>query len=283
MQTFLLIGLVEVMKRQAHAVSDGDSATPWVERGAAAHWPAVRKWDLDRLARRVPAVPVTLVVGDRELGETRFEEMSLPAYLRALDANDPALQGRYLKEFDLLHTVPELRNDLRAEELFPRRAVTSSTTWIGPVGARTGLHHDLLDNTAVQLIGCKRFRLLPPGSVTQARGWAARYDKWARLSVLSAEEVIARTDARDAPELLTVDLDPGDVLHVPAGWWHEVENLSPGVLLSGFHGFQPAVGLLWARESARHAAHLMGLIGRKGCTCHPVTAVTEGRSIREKG
>lgn len=134
--------------------------------------------------------------------------------------------------------------------MFPRRAVTSSSAWIGPAGAHTGLHHDLLDNVAVQVVGRKRFRLLPPGSVQRVGGQSPRYDQWARLSRLTADEVTEHAAHRAAggPDVLTVDLGPGDVLHVPAGWWHEVVNLSPGVLLSGFHGFQPAVGLLWMKD-----------------------------------
>lgn len=244
---------------------------PWVDRGAAAHWPAVRTWDFDTLARTVPDLPVTLVVGERERGQTRFRTMPLHAYLHGLGTDEDSLHGVYLKEFDLLRAVPALQDDLCPQELFPRRAVTSSSAWIGPTSARTSLHYDLLDNIAVQLVGRKQFRLLPPGSVQRVGGRSARYDKWARLSRLTAEEVTQQAAHRAAggPDVLTVDLKPGDVLHVPAGWWHEVVNLSPGVLLSGFHGLQPAVGLLWMRETARHAAHRLGALGHKGCTCHP--------------
>ncbi|MFI8067936.1 cupin-like domain-containing protein [Streptomyces sp. NPDC086033] len=255
----------------ASGARKADRPVPRVDRGAAAHWPAIRIWRFDVLAEMVPELPVTLVVGERERGQTRFRTTSLPAYLRGLGTDEDSLQGSYLKEFDLLRAVPALRDDLCPDELFPRRAVTSSSAWIGPTGARTGLHHDLLDNVAVQLVGRKRFRLLPPGSVQRVGGRSPRYDKWARLSRLTADEVTEQAAHRAAggPDVLTVDLDPGDVLHVPAGWWHEVVNLSPGVLLSGFHGFQPAVGLLWMRESARHAAHRLGVVGRRGCTCHP--------------
>ncbi|MFI7501672.1 cupin-like domain-containing protein [Streptomyces sp. NPDC049687] len=249
---------------------DGGGPVPWADRGAAAHWPAVRTWDFDRLAEVVPELPVTLVVGERERGRTRVRTTYLAAYLRALGTHEDSVRGLYLKEFDLLRAAPALRDDLCPQELFPRGAVTSSSAWIGPTGARTGLHYDLLDNVAVQLVGRKRFRLLPPGSVQRVGALSPRYDKWARLSRLTAEEVTQQEAHRAAggPGVLTVDLDPGDVLHVPAGWWHEVENLSPGVLLSGFHGVQPTVGLLWMRESARHAAHLVRMVGRNGCTCH---------------
>ncbi|MBP5910640.1 hypothetical protein F3K40_42845 [Streptomyces sp. LBUM 1478] len=66
--------------------------------------------------------------------------------------------------------------------MFPRGSVTSCGTWIGPALARTGLHHDLLDNLAVQITGRKRFYLARPGTVERAGALSVKYDAWARLS-----------------------------------------------------------------------------------------------------
>ncbi|HET7867511.1 MAG TPA: cupin-like domain-containing protein, partial [Burkholderiaceae bacterium] len=131
---------------------------PCVLRGLGAHWPAVQRWRFEDLAQKAPHLPVQLVAGNRERHATRFVSATLGAYLQGLA--QPAQAGAvplYLKEFDLLQALPELRQDLRPAELWPRRGIVSSSTWVGPALARTGLHHDLLDNLALLVTGSKRF------------------------------------------------------------------------------------------------------------------------------
>ncbi|MEK8034812.1 cupin-like domain-containing protein [Ideonella sp. DXS29W] len=245
---------------------------PMVLRGAAAEWPAVRRWSFDALADGVPDQPVTLVVGNRERGTTRLRQGSLRDYLdclalqAAVDARAPAEDVVYqLKEFDLLRAHPALRQDLRWQELArPRWSVVSHGMWIGPAGARTGLHRDLLDNLAVLLLGRKRFFLLPPGRVEALGAVSDKYDRWAVLARVGAE-ALAGGGAAEAIQV--VDLAPGDALYLPRGWWHEVVNLTPSVLLGGFFGPVPRVVSLWAWTGLRQACHLAGW--RRGrCCCH---------------
>jgi lysine-specific demethylase 8 len=244
---------------------------PLVLRGAASGWPAVQRWTFDHLARLDPRRPVRLVSGNRERGATRFVEGTLGEYLTTLDSPPAGEPPRYLKEFDLLTAFPHLRAELRTRELFPPRTIRSSSVWIGPATARTGLHHDLLDNVAVQVIGTKRFYLAPPGSVERHQALAPKYDSWARLARVTAAEVADLQAGVDDPQSrpLVVDLSPGDALYVPRRWWHEVENLTPSLLLSGFFGHPLAVLPAWLRVTARDGLHRLGLVGRSGCTCHP--------------
>lgn len=248
---------------------------PRVLRGLGAHWPAVQRWRFDALAQLAPSLPVQLVAGNRERHATRFVRSTLGAYLAGLD---PAAQGPedgtaapllYLKEFDLLKALPVLRQDLRPAELWPRRGIVSSSTWVGPAQARTGLHHDLLDNLALLVTGAKRFYLAPPGSVEQAGAVSGKHDRWAVLAGLGIHELAQRLRGRHA--LYRVDLMPGDALYVPRGWWHEVVNLQASILLSGFFGSTPRVLGLWAWTGAKQLLHRAGHAcgwRRGACTCH---------------
>ncbi|MEU0073851.1 cupin-like domain-containing protein [Streptomyces sp. NPDC006332] len=242
------------------------SRTPTVFRAAAADWPAVQEWSFPRLAALDPGLPVRLVAGNRETDRTRFTTSTLGSYVSGLTREAaPDDIPVYLKEFDLLRKFPRLRADLRSRELFPPRTMRSSATWIGPAGARTGLHCDLLDNLAVQITGTKRFYLAHPEAVKRAGLESRKYDAWARLSLIGAEKLAA---GQEDGEFFVADLEPGDVLHVPAYWWHEVVNLTPAVLLSGFFGPSTRVLSRWAWVQAREALHRAGLLGRDGCTCH---------------
>lgn len=239
---------------------------PSVARARAADWPAVQKWSLAHLATLAPSMPVELVVGNREAGPTEFATSTLGEYLTLLSRRpETAERLPYLKEFDLLGRCPQLKADLRPKELLPKGALSSSRVWIGPTGARTGLHYDLLDNVAVQITGHKRFLLAAPGTVERAGHLSGKYDSWARLSAVAVMELAGE----GAGGFFVVDLEPGDVLHVPARWWHEVVNLSPSVLLSGFYGPVARVLPRWAWVKTRDVLHRTRVLRAQECTCHP--------------
>lgn len=241
---------------------------PAVFRGLAAGWPAVKRWTFAGLAAQAPDMPVQLVSGDRERGSTSFVRSTLRRYLESLqEGGGRESQPLYLKEFDLLDVMPRLRLDLLHSEIFPPRSIRSLQSWIGPAGARTGLHHDYLDNLAVQVVGRKRFHLVRPGTVERLGAVATKYDSWARLSRVGALELAGP----DAPQgdFLVVDLEPGDVLYIPARWWHEVLNLTPCILFGGFYGPPAKVLTRWAWVRSRDLLHRAGWLGRSDCTCHP--------------
>lgn len=238
-------------------------------RGLAAAWPAIQQWRFSELADRLPDRTVQLVAGNREHGRTCFVESSLSAYLRGLESTARAAQPPlYLKEFDLLDALPALRRDLQHAEIFPDGVTKSLQCWIGPAGAQTGLHHDYLDNLAVQVVGRKRFYLIAPTTVERLGAISAKYDAWARLSSCKAETLRCKGSA-SADDFAVVDLEPGDVLYVPKGWWHEVHNLTASILFGGFYGPRTAVAARWAWVGMRHTLHHMGWLGQRGCTCHP--------------
>lgn len=250
----------------------GEQRGPAVFRGLAAAWPAIGQWRFSDLADRVPDRTVQLVRGDRERNPTSFVESRLSAYLRSLEsASDTTQPPLYLKEFDLLQALPALRLDLRHAEIFPDGVTKSLQGWIGPTGARTGLHHDYLDNLAVQVVGRKRFYLVRPGTVERLGNVSRKYDPWARLSNCEAQ-ALASSDSSPGDDYAFVDLEPGDVLFVPALWWHEVHNLSASILFGGFYGPRAHVAARWAWVGMRNALHQLGWLGQQGCTCHPEQA-----------
>ncbi|MGW2520662.1 cupin-like domain-containing protein [Streptomyces sp. NPDC001617] len=242
---------------------------PAVFRGLAADWPAVGTWTLPYIASLDPSLRVRLVRGNRENTHTAFTWTDLGTYVRQL-SEPPQPDGEllYLKEFDLLKQFPALQEGLGRMDFLPGGAVTSRSAWIGPARARTGLHQDLLDNCAVQITGTKRFLLARPGTVERAEMVSAKYDSWARLSRVSFTELASVAGAAASEDYFFMDLEPGDVLYVPAGWWHEVVNLSAGILLSGFFGSRTHVTRLWTQVTLRDTLHRARLLNRGDCTCH---------------
>jgi hypothetical protein len=240
---------------------------PQVYRGAVAHWPAVQRWSLPYLAAHCGEVNVELVEGNRERHSTRLCTSTLREYLASLAQPGQAL---YLKEFDLLKAVPQLQQDLRYGDMFKPCTVRAVRAWIGPAQASTGLHYDYLDNLAVQLVGKKRFYLVRPGVVERYGFVAKKYDAWAVLAYTDAQalQALASQQPQSAGDFFCVDLAPGDMLHIPATWWHEVTNLSTSVSLGSFYGSPLPVLARWTWVQARQQLHRLGWLGAGDCACH---------------
>jgi hypothetical protein len=243
---------------------------PQVWRGLVRHWPAVTRWTFEHLGALDRQRPVQIVQGNRETLASRLVDTTWGQHMDALQHARTAVNSAvgHLKEFDLLQNFPALAHDVDLAPLFPPKAVVSSQAWIGPAEARTGLHHDLLDNLAFTIRGRKRFYLAPPGTVESMRLVSRKFDRWAKLSQLGIDELMAASCAVTAGLVQVIDLAPGDALFVPRGWWHEVVNLEASILLSGFFGSRARTWAVWAQTGATQLLHNAGLWRRGQCTCH---------------
>ena len=94
--------------------------------------------------------------------------------------------------------------------------------WLGPQGTQTPLHHDTTNVLFCQIYGRKRITLI---SNRQPALLEAPID----YSFYSRAAAAAQT-------MYQVDIEPGQALFIPVGWWHAVESLSTSVSI-GFTGF----------------------------------------------
>ena len=97
-------------------------------------------------------------------------------------------------------------------------------------GARTRLHYDMVDNVYLQVAGKKTFRLFEPsqGGDLYPYPWHHPMDRSARVD-LNAERSaqLKRFPRFGEARGVDVTLHPGDMLFLPAYWWHEVVTDAP--------------------------------------------------------
>ncbi len=208
---------------------------PVVIRGALRDAPAVRTWTPDSLARRFGRERIEVTSG-READpdyETNFRQTTTTTTLDQLarrlrdgpDGNDFYMVAR--NNFFRNPAFDPLRQELGA----PPDIVDASSgadgavkLWIGPRGTITPLHFDLHSILFGQIHGRKRFLLIPPfdgpklyvrrrfySAVDPDKPDLSRFPLFARASV--TELVVA----------------PGDLLFLPAGWWHGVKSLDVSI------------------------------------------------------
>lgn len=112
--------------------------------------------------------------------------------------------------------------------------------WLGPRGCISPLHYDPLDNCLMQHVGRKRVILYERSSAsssTTAAGWhyGGHDGRQSNTSPIVPPDdsggsltsdlttLLARYPLyAEAPTPLECVLHPGDLLYIPAGWWHYV-------------------------------------------------------------
>lgn len=194
---------------------------PFLIKGVVGRWPIMSLTPQD-LRERFGKVAVRARVGD---------------YVATAFAPDRAMQDMTMAEYlDLVesdtHALPPYLGNLALRELnslchWPGYLAKSGPArfWIGPARTVTPLHCDYDDNLFAQLWGSKRIFLAPPHHdeflyATEANAllFASPFDP-------EAPDFDRFPLARQA-DLVECIVEPGDMLYVPAGWYHQVRALS---------------------------------------------------------
>jgi Cupin-like domain len=133
---------------------------------------------------------------------------------------------------------------LKPPPFYPAEDYKPSQLWLGPPGATTPLHKDSSDNFACQLWGRKRWLLFPvrdaPHLYLKLKS-PAESDDFA-TSALDA----GAPDLKQFPEFekavpVEAIVESGEMLYLPAGWCHYVQNLTTCLMIGYFVKLTPAV------------------------------------------
>jgi Cupin-like domain len=122
-----------------------------------------------------------------------------------------------------------LLNDIQMfpEFLDPLKSKERVFFWFGPAGTITPLHHDTMNIFMAHLYGRKRWRLISPAYTPLV---------YNNIGVFSEIDLENPDDDKyplfkDVRVIETV-LEPGEVIFVPVGWWHQVKGLDITIALS---------------------------------------------------
>ena len=193
---------------------------PFLMRGLVQRWPLSR-FSPDILRERYSHVPVRARVGD---------------YINTAFAPDRAMldmcMGDYLDLVAVEQPLPPYLGNLELRELnslchWPTYfdKMGPPRFWVGPAGTVTPLHCDYDDNIFAQVWGRKRIFLSPPHhdaflypSEANAILFGSPFDP-------EAPDFERFPLARQACMIECI-VEPGDMLYVPAGWYHQVRALT---------------------------------------------------------
>jgi len=194
---------------------------PFLIKGAVRRWPLCALTP-DDLRERFGDLPVRARVGDYVATafapDRAMRDMSLADYLdlgAAPDSELPPYVGNLeLRELNAMCHWPSW-----FERMGPPRF------WLGPARTVTPLHCDYDDNIFAQVWGSKRIFLAPPHHDAFLYTREANPVLFGSPFDPEAPDFDAFPLARQAA-IVEVVVEPGDMLYVPAGWYHQVRALS---------------------------------------------------------
>lgn len=130
---------------------------------------------------------------------------------------------------DIQKQFPELSEDFIFPSIVPEDRVFSSVFRLASKGVTVWTHYDVMDNALVQITGQKEAVLFPPSDALNL------YLNGDKSEVLDVEN----PDLEKYPKFLnatkhTCHLLPGDVLYIPAFWFHNMKYLEFGIAVNVF-------------------------------------------------
>jgi hypothetical protein len=214
------------------------SGRPVVLTGCLRGWDVSGTWNLTSLRERYGEQPWTVRRG-RTYEVMESVETTLGEYLDSIvsttfgtgpdtpaagDGNGGATFTQLAAEAQYYgannFVPPALVSELRLPPFFPDHVKRLGDTrlWIGPPTCGVHLHRDMQDNFLLQVFGRKRVTLVAPHHATALNTRMV-------TPFLHTTDVSQRESPPAETEPVTVVLEPGDMLYLPAGYFHATETV----------------------------------------------------------
>lgn len=216
---------------------------PAILTGVADAWPALERWRPERLAREHGRRVVRgfALRGGEIHAHPRYglalEDCALGDALRPPTPGAPA---GWRVRTDLAATLPELLGDFEVPVYCRGGLALEAFLWVTPAGLRTGLHWDSPENLFAQVVGARRFLLLPPEATPAVypHPFFSATPQFSRVDYAAPD--LARFPRYADARPLACTVAPGEVLYLPSGWWHAAES-DELTLAVNFWWLRPAI------------------------------------------
>lgn len=211
--------------------------TPVVLTDVCDRWPARELWTPRYLAERLSGVEVEVMSNrdadpDYEINSDQHRfVMPFDEYVKKVEATESS-NDIYLVANNKVLSTPAASGLWDDFELDPRflaaePAHEQSFLWFGPAGTITPLHHDTINVLFNQLRGRKHFILIPSLAIHHVYNHVGVFS---RVDPLNPD--LERFPRFAGTPQIHLDIEPGESLFIPAGWWHHVASLDLSVSVS---------------------------------------------------
>jgi LPS sulfotransferase NodH len=210
---------------------------PVVIQGLMADWPAMKAWTPDYLKRVCGDQTIEVMTGRDADPRYEMNPRKHRTELRFANYVDMVYSGKATNDYDMVASngffqrpgTQRLLQDFAAfpEYLKPIVAGRQCALWFGPAGTVTPLHHATNNILLAQVVGRKRYLLVP------ASQWQCVYNRAGVFSDVDCEnpDLLRHPRFRDAT-IIDIVVEPGEALFMPVGWWRHVRALEVSMTIS---------------------------------------------------
>jgi len=205
-----------------------------------------RGWTIKELRERFPYQPkpgAKKLAYHAKAGLAPDAQLDLGPALYELEQNNKlsrGAKGTTLRNFPRnLMIKPKYLSLLDATfpPFLPRSQFQVPTLWMGTTTADTKLHHDCCDNFVMMIAGTKRWTIAPPSETHELKpvSCTGKHQSlcWSSVKYPNDPNMSQRDRSiMDKLQYITLDLKAGEMLYLPSGWWHHIENLDPTVMVN---------------------------------------------------
>ncbi|WP_165839766.1 cupin-like domain-containing protein [Mycobacterium montefiorense] len=237
---------------------------PVVVCGAMEDWPARKQWTNDYLTEKVGArtiQPSTANNEGRHLHASpkksivvTTSSMKLADYIELVAGGDLSDGQLYVVQLPIKTGLPELWPDIRFPPFVDEQKYSAVNLWFGPGNNVTPLHYDLPNNLLTQVRGRKQVVLCPPREIARVYPFPFGYLGNHISQVNVADPDLTRFPAWADADRALVELGPGDMLFIPACWWHAVCGIDQNISINYWWRCRSINYLKLPRQMARLVA-----------------------------
>lgn len=169
-------------------------------------------------------------------------------YIDKINSNE-TLEKLYMQQVPIREELPELMNHLKFPQYINLEHAEEINLWVGPGGNTSPLHYDQANNFFIQLYGLKSFWLSDPMQFYKLYPNSC-FSKARHMSKIN----LNNPNTNQYPKLLKakfakITLHPGEMLFLPAFWWHQVYSIDTTVSINIW------CSILWRQRFTPGALH----------------------------
>jgi len=229
--------LIERVSSETFAKEYLEQNRPAIITDALSDWDAIGKWSPHYLASAIKTKQVTVAVSSEaqfnydpnriageEAARYQYSQMDFGKAVSAICQSGQGHEHYYLMQRSIPDEFPELLQDIRTPAWidYQRPAIN---LWFGSSENVTPLHYDHTNNFFAQVYGRKRLALFDPMQTDLLYPYPIEASA-GHVSFIDLEQ----PDFGKYPKFckaraLAGVIKPGELLYLPAYWWHHVRSL----------------------------------------------------------
>ncbi|KAM6424304.1 bifunctional peptidase and arginyl-hydroxylase JMJD5 isoform 4-T4 [Liasis olivaceus] len=207
---------------------------PLVLEDVVDHWPCLRKWSVDYIQQLAGNRTVPVELGARYTDQDWSQNLMTVGEFISQYIKEENPSG-YLAQHQLFDQIPELKQDIGIPDYCclgkdDEEEITINA-WFGPAGTISPLHQDPQQNFLVQVMGRKYIRLYSPDQSEKLYPYESHLLH--NTSQVDVEDPnLVKFPKFKAAAFQDCVLSPGQVLFIPANYWHYVRALDTSFSVS---------------------------------------------------